>query len=329
MPPAPPRPLAVVVPTWSAGHLLARCVASLEGDRPPTRVRVVVSNPTPGPLPHGVELDHPGHRMHFAEAANRGLRAVAGHDVLLLNDDAALAPGALDALRAAREAGGPGIYQPRVTLDDGTSRIDNLGHNLFFDGFNVARGRGRPDTSPPLGAEVGAFSGAAAWISAEVLHAVGLFDEDFEAFGEDLDLSLRARRAGFAIRAVPEAQIWHRLGASYGRSGAAKVHRVERNRMRAAVRSLPRTALLGLPVWTAWRLALTGGAAAAGRGVGAGVGPLGALAALSGAAAGLLSAPDAWRKRRADRPGWQVQEAAMWGQLWRYRARPSDLWGRL
>lgn len=323
------RPLQVVVPTWNAGPLLARCVASVRAQAPDVPVHVVVSNPAAGPLPAGVRIDRPGHPMHFAEAANRGLAAAAGCDVLLLNDDAALQTGALEALRAARRRGGPGIYQPRIDLDDGSGRLDNLGHNLFFDGFNVARGRGRPAAAPPAGAEVGAFSGAAALLTAEVLAAVGHFDEGFEAFGEDLDLSLRARRCGFAIRAVPEARVHHRLGASYGRVTAEKVHRVERNRVRAAVRSLPRSALAGLPLWTTYRLLLTATAAASGRGMGAGVGPLAALAALTGAAAGLTHAPDAWRKRRADRAGWTLGEAAMWGHLWRHRARPADLWGRL
>ena len=44
-------------------------------------------------------------------------------------------------------------------------------------------------------------------LTREVIEAVGAFDEDLEAFGEDVDLSLRARRRGFPLRYVPEARV--------------------------------------------------------------------------------------------------------------------------
>ena len=322
-------PLGIAIPTWRGGALLARAIASLRAQAPAHRIEVVVSNPRGVPLPEGVTAPAPETRLHFAEAANRALRALRGHDVLILNDDAALQPGALGALLAARGRHGAGIYQPRILLDDQTGRLDNTGHLLFFDGFNVARGRGRPAEPPPPSGEVGAFSGAAALLCREVLDAVGLFDEDLGAFGEDLDLSLRARRAGFRIRLVPEARVHHRLGASYGRADPRKVYWVERNRVRAALRSLPATAVASLPLWTAHRLLWTGAAAAAGRGMGSGVGPLGAAAALGGLAAGALHAPGALRKRAQDRPGWKAGEAEMWSHLWRNRARPTHLWSQL
>ena len=57
-------------------------------------------------------------------------------------------------------------------------------------------------------------------LTRELLEAVGPFDEDLEAFGEDVDLSLRARRRGFPLRYVPEARIEHALGRCIGRRGA-------------------------------------------------------------------------------------------------------------
>ncbi len=253
--------VAVAIPTWHGGDLLARCVASLQAqDPPPAQIVVVVSNPDGAVVPGGVDVDHPGQALHFAAAANRALRALRGRPVLLLNDDTWLAPGALARLCEAYRSDAPAIYQPCILLDDGSGRMDNLGHRLFFDGFNVARGRGTP---PPAAhsCRVGAFSGAAALFHPEVLSRVGLFDEDFEAFGEDLDLSLRAHRRGFDIQAVPQAIVYHRLGASYGRTGPSKVHRVERNRVQAAVRSLPLSALATAPLWSGLRLAATAAAA--------------------------------------------------------------------
>lgn len=325
--------LSVAVPTWHGGALVSRCLASLAAQtRPPDRVVVAVANPQAASweTPAGLSVEvvaATATPAHFATTANRALDRLRGGDVLLLNDDTEVDPEAVHALGRARRAG-PGIYQPIIALH-GTDRLDNIGHRLFFDGFNVAVGRGLPLQGTARPQEAGAFSGAAALLTREVLDATGSFDEDFEAYGEDLDLSLRARRRGFPIRVVADALVHHQLGASYGRAGFDKVHRVERNRLRAAVRSLPRTALLTLPLWTTWRLGLTAGAALAGRGMGAAVSPAAALGVITGTVAGLAAAPAAWRKRKADQREWTVDDAAMWRALWAHRAGPRELWSEL
>jgi GT2 family glycosyltransferase len=321
------RPAApdVVVVTHRGGPLLARCVEALRHQTlAPAAVRVVLSAAEDPPLPADVDVVRLGANVGFARAANAGLRTAAGRPVVLLNDDTVPAPRFVEALARAEEQGGPGIYQPHIVLADRPGRVDNTGHRLFPDGFNLARGRGRPDRPGRAGA-IGAFSGAAVLFSPEVLTAVGAFDEDLEAFGEDVDLSLRAVRRGYAVRYVPEARIGHALGATYGRGGARKVYLVERNRVRAAVRSLPATAVLTMPAWTGLRLASLGAAAAAGRGVGATAGARGAVAAAAGALAGLAAIPDALRKRRADRGTWTLGEAAMWRHLLTHAVRPADL----
>lgn len=325
--------LAVAVPSWQGGDLVTRCLASLARQtEPPDTVVVALarSGAAPWRTPKGlsVEVVEADGATHFATTANRALRRLAGRNVVLLNDDTEAEPPALAALAQALRQRGPGIYQPLVALQ-GTDRVDNIGHRLFFDGFNVAAERGSPRTLVVPSKQAGAFSGAAVLLSAEVLGAAGVFDEDLEAFGEDLDLSLRARRLGFPIHVVENAVVSHQLGASYGRADFRKVHRVERNRLRAAIRSLPRTALLTLPVWTTWRLALTAGAAVAGRGVGASVAPGAALGVVTGTVAGLAAAPEAWRKRKADQPDWSVDDASMWRALWTHRAGPRELWSQL
>lgn len=318
---------AVVIVTHRGGSLLARCVSALADQTlAPSRVRVVVSSRELVAVPDGVEVDHLGENVGFARAANAGLRATGG-PVVLLNDDTRPRPHFLERLAAAVD--GPGVYQPCILLGDGSGRLDNTGHRLFPDGFNLARGRGRPDAGPAASerGRVGAFSGAAVLFSAEVLTDVGLFDEALDAFGEDVDLSLRALRRGFAIRYVPDAEVLHDLGATYGRVSARKVFLVERNRIRAAVRSMPASALLTMPLWTAMRVGALGAAAASGRGIGADLGVSEMTAAMAGGLAGLAATPDAWRKRRSDRRDWALGELGMWRTLLRHRVRTEDLVG--
>ncbi len=314
-----PSPPSVLIITWKGGELLQRCLDSVDAQSlRPTRVRVVLARPRADLLPPGVEALILDRQTDFAAAANAGLRELSG-DVLLLNDDTEAHPELLAELHRARRAGGAGIYQPRILLADGSGRIDNLGHRLFFDGFNIARGRGQPDPESLPQDTCGAFSGAAVLLCGEVLERVGLFDERLGAFGEDLDLSLRAVRQGYTIRLVPEARIDHQLGSSYGRTGLKKVYRVERNRALAAARSLPWTALVVSPLSTPSRLVRL--AMLGERGPAAGLRAGAALATLGGAFAGVLGVPGALRRRREDRARWTRGEREMVGWLWAHRWR--------
>jgi GT2 family glycosyltransferase len=314
-------PAAVIV-SHRGGPLLARCVAAMRAQSLPVReLLVVLSTDQDVPIPADVRAVRMGRKAGFAEAANVGLRAIGTGPVLLLNDDTVAEPDFVQRLSTA--ATQPGIYQPRIMLATDAGRIDNTGHRLFPDGFNFARGRNQPPCDFP--AEAGAFSGAAVLFTPEVLETVGLFDEDFDAFGEDLDLSLRARRAGFRIHYVPDAIIHHELGATYGRVSPRKIFLVERNRTWAAVRSLPLTALGTMPAWTGLRLTAQALGAATGRGLGAGAGLRGAAAVIAGNTAGLLGARRAWKKRAGDKHKWSIGEREMIRHLRTHRARSADL----
>jgi GT2 family glycosyltransferase len=59
-------------------------------------------------------------------------------------------------------------------------------------------------------------------ISRRTIEKVGLLDEDLFFYVEDVDLSLRARAAGFEVILIPEARAWHEGSASTG--GAASTH---------------------------------------------------------------------------------------------------------
>jgi len=324
--------LSAVVVTHLGGDLLAGCLASLAAQaEPPEEVVVALSGPGRAAdaavaacgLPvHLVRRPEPS---HYARTANAGIAAARGDLVLVVNDDVRALPGCLAALRRAARAG-DALWQPRILLADGSGRLDNVGHGLFPDGFNLARGRGAPD-GPAFDTPgtVGAVSGAALLVPRAVLERVGSFDEAFGAFGEDVDLSLRAVRRGVPLRVVPDARVEHVLGASYGRNGLAKVFLVERNRVRAALRSLPATACLGLPLWTALRWALLAAAALSGRGVGADLSPAAAPVAVAGALVGFAGAPGALARRRRDAAGWVLGETAMWRHLWRERVRLADV----
>ena len=307
----------VVIVTHRADALLAACLRSVHAQAP-DGVLVVVSNAYREAV--GAPALQLEHNVGFARAANAGIAAVPG-DVLLLNDDTELHPGCIAALRSAR-GDSPAIYQPRILLADG-SGVDNEGHGLFPDGFVWARGRGGEDTQLP-GAP-GGFSGAAVFFDRRAWDELGGFDARFDSFGEDVDLSLRWMRKGGKIVPVTQARVSHHLGATYGRTSPEKLYRIERNRIRAAVRSMPAAALLTLPAWTFLRLSVFAGLALRGRGPGQAVSPSAQWAALRGLAAGMADASTWLEERQADKPGWTRGELDMCRALWETRARWEDV----
>ena len=321
--------LSTVVVTHRGGALLETCLAALTPQLEPRDEVVVVASAARGqadlaPVGDRARLVELGENTGYARAANAGLAVTSGDLLLVLNDDTRPLPGFVSALRLAGRD--PGLYQPRILLDDGSGRLDNTGHGLFPDGFNWAIGREDQD-GPPYDTprEIGACSGAALGLHRQVFDTLGAFDEDLESYGEDVDLSLRARRRGFRLRYVPQARIAHRLGATHGRYGARKCYLVERNRVRAAVRSLPWTALVTMPAWTGLRVTGLALAALGGHGWGARVERTAALAALAGMLSGLAHVPDALNKRARDAGAWRADEREMWGHLLRHRVRARDL----
>ena len=147
--------------------------------------------------------------------------AAAAHTefVVLLNNDLELDPDCLrelvGSLRAHPEAGSAGgkllDYHER-------GMIDGAGDTLTWRGNGHRRGHGERDIGQydEPRAIFGACGGAAIYRRSALLD-VGPFDEDFHAFFEDVDWSLRAQVAGFQCRYVPSAVAYHMGSATIGR----------------------------------------------------------------------------------------------------------------
>jgi GT2 family glycosyltransferase len=235
-----PTVSAVVVAHDSAGDLAA-CLRSLDAPDGVLEV-IVVDNASRDDSAAAARAAAPGARvlrsevnLGFAGGANLGLAAARGRWVLLLNPDAALAPGALDALVAAGEARPEaGLLAPKVIRPDG--RIDTVGHLLAPCGLNAGRGAGTTDDGrldPP--AEIAFPSGAAMLVRRRVVEEAGGFVADWFAYGDEADLGLRARRLGWRAFAAPAAVAHHRGSPPTAR----KAYLVERNRQWVLAAHLP------------------------------------------------------------------------------------------
>jgi GT2 family glycosyltransferase len=104
-----------------------------------------------------------------------------------------------------------------------------------------------------------------------MLDDIGLFDEDFFAYGDDADLGLRACWRGWKCAYAPTAVVYHRHSSSLGKYSPEKAFLVERNRFWVAVKLLPWPVLLVSPLFTLWRFCWHISSMATNRGLAGGV----------------------------------------------------------
>lgn len=228
--------VSVVIPMWNQPELTQRCLRSLRQlARAPEQVIVVDNGSQPDPS-EALRTNSPEvavvrlDRNHgFAGGCNVGIRralAAGAEAVLLLNNDTTIHPALLSELVRELES------DPRIAAagaktltDEIPPRIHAAYGVLTFHG-SLVRVEGWLD--PDIGkfneaCDVDSASGSALLMRREALEAIGLLDEEFFAYHEDVDWCARARRLGWRIRYVPSALIYHRMHASTGGGYASPI----------------------------------------------------------------------------------------------------------
>src|SRR5262249_50074887 len=187
-----------------------------------------------------VALLRTGANLGFAGGNHVGVRRAleSGADMgLLLNNDAAAEPGLVGALaRAASPPPEAGLLACTILSGDGDA-VQYAGGR-----FNARVGySGRVATVVPVGlTDVGRADGAALAVSRDAVEQAGLLDETLFMYVEDVDWSLRIRRAGFAVVLVPGARVRHKgSGSSGGRLSTTNLYYGTRNTIVVAERFAP------------------------------------------------------------------------------------------
>lgn len=185
-----------------------------------------------------VELIRVGVNLGFAGGNNVGVRRALDRGanwVLLLNNDAMVEPGLVDALAAAAAARpDAGVLACKVLYAD-SDRLWYAGADFDpYLGRSRHRGFGRPD-APGAVEETERATGAAMAVSRAAIEAAGLLDEELFLYAEDLEWSLRIRNAGFAVVYVPDARVRHRVSSAAGGAGSPITSYYETRNMLAVV----------------------------------------------------------------------------------------------
>jgi len=218
-----------VVVNWNGGAQNVECLASLlDQGLAPGRI-VFVDNGSVDGSAEDVERRFPGvvllrnrENLGFGEGANQGAREAMARGaglVFFVNNDVRLPSGTLERLvRELEGAPGVGIVGPRVLYKNEPGRVWCAGGMLTWK-QNLSTLLGHRELDGPRWREtrdVDYVAGCALLARREVLEEVGLFDARYFAYMEDVDLCLRAQRAGYGVRLVGDAAAFHASSSATG-----------------------------------------------------------------------------------------------------------------
>jgi GT2 family glycosyltransferase len=264
--------VTAVVLSYDGRHLLEIALPSLAAQTLSDVHVLVVDNGSSDGTAEWLAAEWPSvevialpHNVGVTAALNVGLRAARGAEfVALLNNDLELEPDCLaelvEALREYPEAGSAG-----TKLLDFRQRdvIDGTGDMMRWTGMATRRGHGERDVGRYDAPEAlfGACGGAALYRQT-ALQDVGLLDETFFAFSEDVDWALRAQLAGWTCRYVPSAVVYHMGSATLGRGLTDfTAYHLWRNAVWMIAKDFPLSALVRRAPQIAFGFALNVGAA--------------------------------------------------------------------
>lgn len=240
--------VAVVVPNWNGADSLGDCLDSLLAQSLKARVIVVDNGSVDGSLKllerySDIEVILHDRNLGFAGGVNAGFRRAIEDGVkyaATLNNDAVADKDWLRQLVAALDKNPKaGIATAKILTADG-KKIDSTGDYLTVWGLPYPRGRGESGLDK-YDSEVDVFgaSGGASLYRVKMLEEIGLFDEAFFAYYEDVDLSFRAQLAGWKVRYVPSAVVYHQIGATSGKLKGFTAYQTMKNQPLVLYKNLP------------------------------------------------------------------------------------------
>jgi GT2 family glycosyltransferase len=198
----------------------------------------------------GIKLIENGGNLGFAEGNNVAIREVLQRDeikyISLLNNDTIVKPDWLEKLVNALESDEKiGSCQPKILSLIDPDMIDAVGIYIDMYGGAFQEGHNEKDLGQyDKTTEVFGVCAGAVLYRAKMLNQIGLFDKDFFAYYEDVDLSIRARLFGWKSVCVSQAVIYHIHSATLGEDSPFKKYLLERNSYYYVIKSLPRKVIM-------------------------------------------------------------------------------------
>ncbi len=228
--------ISIIIVSWNARHFLSKCLQSLVHEAIGLRPEIiVVDNASTDGSPEMVRKEFPeikvictGANLGFAKANNIGIRESSGRYLCLVNSDVEVLRGCIGSMISYMEQHpeigllGPKVLNPDLTLQSSVRGFPTLWNSFcralaldkvfpksrLFGGYLLGYYSGNRIC------DVDALSGAFMLVKREAVDAVGLIDEDFFMYSEDIDWCMRFHKAGWKVVYFTEAKVIHYGGGS-------------------------------------------------------------------------------------------------------------------
>lgn len=237
--------LSICVLNWNGSKLLASCLQSLRNIRRSSKIQyevIVVDNGSTddsvemvrGQFPEVRLVTNP-QNLSIATATNQALRLSSGRYSLILNNDIVLLNDCVDHMVDFLDQNlGAGIVAGRLQNPDGSTQVNyypgrlpsvrSIIAELFWLSRVWGRGvpRGMTGWDPNKACRMEQVPGACMMVRREVFEQIGLWDDDFTCWYEDVDFCCRGLQAGWEIWYLPEARVIHYGGATFRELGISQ-----------------------------------------------------------------------------------------------------------
>lgn len=216
--------VAIIVVNWNGLEDLPSCLSSLQLQTQSAEIIVVDNGSVDGSVEFltdkfpEITLLPQSKNYGFTGGVNIGMQYALDNNfdyVALFNNDAIADKNWLKHLATTLEKNPKlGISTCKLTTID-KSHIDSTGDIYTSWGLPYPRGRGEPyNTKYDNSVEIFGASGGASVYRASMLRQIGLMDDHYFAYYEDVDISFRAQLAGWKVRFVPQAIAFHKIGGT-------------------------------------------------------------------------------------------------------------------
>jgi GT2 family glycosyltransferase len=244
--------ISVIVLNWNGKHHLDECLGSLFNQTCKNFEAIVVDNgSTDGSVQHirrrfpQVKLICLDQNRGFCGGNNLGLKHATGKFIALLNNDTLVSKSWLqELLQTMEEDQRTGLCASCMVDYFNPGIVDTAGDGYDACGIGYKIGNGRPVCKYLKPKRVFGACGGALLLRRSMIDAIGLFDEDFFAVGEDIDLSFRAKLSGYSCYYVPNAKVYHKVSQTIGTGSDFLLYHSRRNLEYTYVKNMPAILLI-------------------------------------------------------------------------------------